>query len=221
MPKSGYPLLHLVVNVESQTPGRRRSRQEVEADVRAALLRLLDQGKPFKDLTVDELAREGGLSRTAFYFYFPGKSEVLMSALEEVAEKLYSEAARWWYGEGPPEELIRVALRGTIDVFQRHAPLLRTSHEVTTYDPEFAAFYNDRVMERFVAATTEQLRRDRRIRPLDPVAVAEVLVWMIERCNNVLIGARGRDPDHVLEAYASVWLHALYPDAVVSAGAGS
>ena len=72
--KSGYPLQHLVVNVESQTPGRRRSRQEVEADVRAALLRLLDEGKPFKDLTVDELARAAGLSRTAFYFYFPGKS---------------------------------------------------------------------------------------------------------------------------------------------------
>ncbi len=71
-----------MVNVDLQhTPGRRRSREEVEADVRAALLHLLAEGKPFKDLTVDELARAAGLSRTAFYFYFPGKSQVLMAVL--------------------------------------------------------------------------------------------------------------------------------------------
>ena len=34
------------------------------------------EGQPFKDLTVDELARAAGLSRTAFYFYFPGKSRL-------------------------------------------------------------------------------------------------------------------------------------------------
>ena len=200
--ESGYCLQHLMVNVESQTvdsqtPGRRRSRQEVEADVRAALLRLLGEGKPFKDLTVDELARAAGLSRTAFYFYFPGKSQVLMAALEDVADEMYAEAARWWQGEGPPEQLMRVALKGIVDVFQRHAALLRTSHEVATYDPEFAAFYNDRVMNRFVSATAEQLRRDRRdgrLRRMDPESVAEVLVWMVECCNNVLIGRRAARP---------------------------
>ncbi len=61
---------------------------------------------------------------------------------------------------------MRVALKGIVDVFQRHAALLRTSHEVTMYDPEFAAFYNDRVMKRFVSATAEQLRRDRAGRPV-------------------------------------------------------
>jgi AcrR family transcriptional regulator len=192
----------------------------VEADVRAALLHLLERGKPFKDLTVDELARAAGLSRTAFYFYFPGKNQVLMAALGDVTEELYAEADRWWHGEGPPDQLMRVALEGIVDVFQRHAALLRTSHEVTTYDPEFAAFYNDLVMKRFVSATAEQLRRDSRagrLRPMDSDAVAEVLVWMVERCNNVLIGAQGRPADQVVEAFTTVWVHALYPDEVVPA----
>jgi TetR/AcrR family transcriptional regulator, ethionamide resistance regulator len=192
----------------------------VEADVRAALLHLLERGEPFKDLTVDELARAAGLSRTAFYFYFPGKNQVLMAALGDVTEELYAEADRWWHGEGPPDQLMRVALEGIVDVFQRHAALLRTSHEVTTYDPEFAAFYNDLVMKRFVSATAEQLRRDSRagrLRPMDSDAVAEVLVWMVERCNNVLIGAQGRPADQVVEAFTTVWVHALYPDEVVPA----
>jgi len=187
----------------------------VEQDVRAALLRLLEEGKPFKDLTVDELARAAGLSRTAFYFYFPGKAEVLMSTLAAVSDQLYAEANRWWQGRGEPEHLMRIALEGIVDVFQRHSALLRTSHEVMTYDAEFAAFYNDRVMQRFVAATAEQLRRDSRMRQLDSDAVAEVLVWMVERCNNVLIASHARPPEQVVEAYTTVWLHALYPDAVV------
>jgi hypothetical protein len=54
------------------------------------------------------------------------------------------------------------------------------------------------------------------VRPLDPVAVAEVLVWMVERCNNVFLGNGRRDPEQVVEAYVSVWLHALYPDAVAA-----
>jgi len=202
--------------------GRRRTRQEIEADVGAALLRLLAEGKPFKDLTVDELARAAGLSRTAFYFYFPGKSQVLTAALVEVTEEFYAEADRWWHGEGPPEQLVRVAMEGIVGVFQRHATLLRTAVEVTTYDAEFAAFYNDRVMNRFVKATAEHLRREGeagRLRPVDSDAVAEVLVWMVERANNVLIGSHRRPPEQIVEAFTTIWVHALYPDTVVAASA--
>jgi TetR/AcrR family transcriptional regulator, ethionamide resistance regulator len=209
------------VTDESGTPaGRRRSRREVEADVRSALVRLLDEGKPFKDLTVDELARAAGLSRTAFYFYFPGKSQALMAAAAEVAEETAAEADRWWHGEGDPEELVRVALQGIVDVYVRHSSMLRTAVEVTTYDPEFAAFYNQ-LMERFVRATADQLRRDRDaglLRDVDPDAVAESLVWMVERCNNVFLGTQGRAPDAHVHALTSVWVHALYPDSVVAQG---
>jgi TetR/AcrR family transcriptional regulator, ethionamide resistance regulator len=209
------------VNDESATPaGRRRSRREVEADVRSALVRLLDEGKPFKDLTVDELARAAGLSRTAFYFYFPGKSQALMAAAAEVAEETAAEADRWWHGEGDPEELVRVALQGIVDVYVRHSSMLRTAVEVTTYDPEFAAFYNQ-LMERFVRATADQLRRDRDaglLRDVDPDAVAESLVWMVERYNNVFLGTQGRAPDAHVHALTSVWVHALYPDSVVAQG---
>ena len=208
------------MTVESETPGRRRSRRQVEADVASALVRLLDEGKPFKNLTVDELARAAGLSRTAFYFYFPGKSQALMAAAAEVAEETAAEADRWWHGEGKPEELVRVALQGIVDVYVRHSSMLRTAVEVTTYDPEFAAFYNQ-LMERFVRATADQLRRDRdagRLRDIDPDAVAETLVWMVERCNNVLISGAGRSPEALVDAMTTVWVHALYPDSVVPPG---
>ena len=189
----------------------------MEADVRAALLRLLEEGRPFKDLTVDELARAAGLSRTAFYFYFPGKNQVLMAAASEIADEYFAVVDRWWSGEGPPEELVRAALQGVVDAYVGHQAVARTSVEVATYDSEFATFYSAMV-ERFVTATAEQLRRDRdagRLRDVDPDVTAETLVWMMERCNYVLIGLRGRPPEQVVEALTGVWLHALYPDSVV------
>lgn len=187
--------------------------------MRAALVRLLDEGKTFKNLTVDELARAAGLSRTAFYFYFPGKNQALMAAAAEVAEEAAAEADRWWHGEGAPEELVRVALQGIVDVYLRHSSMLRTAVEVTTYDNEFAGFYNE-LMERFVRATADQLRRDReagRLRDIDPDAVAQSLVWMVERCNNVFLGTGGRTPEAHVDALTTVWVHALYPDSVLSA----
>jgi AcrR family transcriptional regulator len=206
-----------MVNADSQAaPARRRSRSEVEAAVRDAMLGLLAGGIPFKDLTVDELARAAGLSRTAFYFYFPGKSQVLMAAAAEAAEESYAEADRWWHGEGRPEQLVRVALEGIVGVYVRHAAVFRTAVEVTNYDPEFHAFYKA-LLDRFVAATAEHLRREReagRLRELDTDSVARALVWMVERCNTVLISDEGRDPDQIVEALTTVWQHTLYPDQV-------
>jgi len=204
------------VSTKERAP-RRRTRAEVETAVREALLRLLSEGTPFKKLTVDELARAAGLSRTAFYFYFPGKEQALMSAAAEVSAEFYERADTWWHGEGPPEELVRAALIGSLDVYVRHAPLLRAAVELTSYSREFEEFYKE-LLDRFVHATAEHLRREQqagRLRPLDSDLVAEGLVWMSERCNHMMI-KEGRSPEEIVDTLTTVWVHALYPDKVAS-----
>ena len=189
----------------------------MESAVREALLRLLSEGTPFKKLTVDELARAAGLSRTAFYFYFPGKEQALMSAAADVTEEFRQRADTWWHGEGPPEERVRAALAGILDVYVRHAALLRAAVEVTSYSKEFEDFYQS-LLDGFVRATAEHLRREQkagRLRKLDCDVVAESLMWMAERCNHVLI-KQGRSPEEIVDALTSVWVHALYPDSVLA-----
>jgi TetR/AcrR family transcriptional regulator, ethionamide resistance regulator len=213
---------HMVTGESERGAPRRRSREQVEADVQAALLRLLDEGIPFKDLTVDELARAAGLSRTAFYFYYPGKSQVLMAVAAAGAGESYEESDRWWSGEGPPEELIRAAIEGNLRVYLKHKTLFRTTAEVIHYDEEFHAFYKAQV-DRFVNATTEHLHREReagRLREdIDIESVTRALCWMAERCNNVLVGIEGRDPGEVVDALTAIWVHSLYPDRVTALGA--
>ena len=187
--------------------------------MRAALLRLLDEGISFKDLTVDELARAAGLSRTAFYFYFPGKSQVLMAVAAEGAEESYEQSDRWWSGEGPPEDLIRTAMEGNTRVYLEHKTLFRTTVEVIHYDEEFNAFYKGQI-DRFVDATTEHLNREReagRLREgIDIESVTRALCWMAERCNYMLVATEGRDPGEVIEALTAIWVHTLYPDRVTA-----
>ena len=190
---------------------------EVEAAVREALLRLLSEGVPFKKLTVDELARAAGLSRTAFYFYFPGKEQALMSAAAEVSAAFHARADTWWHGEGSPEELVRAALVGGLEVYVQHAPVLRAAVELTSYSQEFDEFYKE-LVDRFARETADHLRREQeagRLRPIDCDLVAEALAWMAERCNHMMI-KEGRSPEEVVDTLTTVWVHAVYPDEAVS-----
>jgi TetR/AcrR family transcriptional regulator, ethionamide resistance regulator len=192
---------------------RRRSRDEVQAAVRMALVELLGE-RPFKDVTVDGLSRRAGLSRTAFYFYYPDKNEVLKEAAEAAAAEVYAEADRWWHGEGPPEQLVREALSGIAAVYREHADMLRAAVEATTYDKEFRAFYES-LIRRFVTATADHLRRERaagRLRTLEPDPIAEALVWMAERCNYALVLLEDRPLSEVVDSLTAIWVHALYPD---------
>jgi AcrR family transcriptional regulator len=200
-----------------QHSSRRRTRDEVQQAVRGALVEMLAE-RPFKDVTVDELARRAGLSRTAFYFYYPDKNEVLKEATNAAAADVYAEADRWWHGEGAPETLVREALEGIAAVYCEHADMLRAAVEATTYDAEFRAFYES-LIRRFVVATAEHLRRELdagRLRPLEPDSIAESLVWMAERCNYAILLIEGRSQREVVESLTAIWIHALYPDGLLS-----
>lgn len=191
---------------------RRERHEEVRSGVRQATLRLLAQ-TPYKDLTIDDIAREAGLSRSAFYFYFRDKHDLLLAVTEEVADELYHEADRWWHGRGEPETLVREALSGVGAVYQRHAELLRVATEVSTYDEEVRQFWRA-LVERFIDATSDYLRREqeagRLLRPLAPRPTAEALVWMVERTLYVQVAGGEREPEELVATLVPLWVAVLY-----------
>ena len=203
----------------SEREGRRRRREQVRADVLRVALELAESA-PFRDLTVDEIARAAGISRSAFYTHFRDKHDLLRVAVEEVADELYRMADRWWHGEGPPAERVRVALEGVVAVYAEHAGLLRVATEVSTYDEEVRELWVA-IVERFIEATAAHIRSEQSqgliTAGLDPRATAEALVWMNERCSYIYLGRGERRPEELVEAMAPVWTAALYPG-VIPAG---
>lgn len=198
---------------------RRQRRDEVRARIVSSALELAERG-PFRDLSVDEIASAAGLSRSAFYTHFRDKSDLLLAAVEEVADELYRMADRWWHGEGPPAQQVRVAIEGVVSVYAKHAGVLRVATEVSTYDEDVREFWL-RIVRRFIDATAEHIYAEQaggRIpTSMKPEPTAESLVWMVERSCYIHLARAERKPGEVVRGLAPVWTAALYPRAIPAA----
>src|SRR3954462_10219944 len=89
---------------------RSTKRQAIEAAVLRGTEELLAGGSSYADLNVERIATAAGISRTAFYFYFRDKRELLMRLTAHVNEQLYAEADTWFTGEATSSEaMARIA----------------------------------------------------------------------------------------------------------------
>ena len=199
---------------------RRRKRDQAREELLRAALRLAEDA-PFHDVTVDEIARAAGISRSAFYTHFSDKHDLLLAALREVAGELRGESEGWWAGEGPPAARVHAAIAGVVSIYASHASLLNVAIEVSTYDDEVRAVWVS-VLDRFIAETADHIRSEQRagLIPdvLEPRPTAEALVWMVERCCYVYLpeggSEQGRSPEQLVAGIAPVWVAALYPGVI-------
>jgi TetR/AcrR family transcriptional regulator, ethionamide resistance regulator len=212
----------LATSTEQRSSSKRR-REEARAVVLRSALELAENAQ-FSDLTVDEIARASGISRSAFYLHYRDKNDLLLDAVEEVAGNLYVMADRWWHGEGAaPAELVRNAMTGVVSVWAEHASLLRVVIEVSGYGEEVREKWFG-IVQRFIDATAEHLASEQRkgLVPdrLDPTASAEALVWGVERCCYIYLSRADRSPEELVEQLTTVWVAALYPGVVPASELG-
>ena len=154
-------------------------RVAIEASVLRATEELLEEGASFAELNIERIATRAGISRTAFYFYFRDKRELLVRLTTDVNEQLLAAAGTWWSGEGE----LRDALGEIAGLYAEHGPLLRAVVEVSTYDEEVATYWRG-LVGRFVDATRERIEAEQAAgRALDGPAgaMAFSMVWMVER----------------------------------------
>lgn len=157
------------------------NRAQVQAAVLEATEQLLAEGNAYADLSVDRIAKAAGLSRTAFYFYFADKRELITALAAQMSQELFEQAIDFFSGEADSPEEMRRVLGGVYDLYRSHGALARATVEVSTYDEEIALFWRQ-LMTAFIDAIEARVVRDRGGREgAPPRAVAFSLVWMIER----------------------------------------
>ena len=188
-------------------------RAAVQADVLRATEELLAEGNAWADLGIERIATTAGISRTAFYFYFRDKRELLTRLAEDVVGDLYLEADRWFSGEGDPEQDVREAIGNIADLYEQHSALLRVIVEVSTYDDEVAEFWRS-LIGRFVAAAcarieTEQAAGNAPAFPAEPAAFA--LCWMGERVlYQLVVQETPFTREETVDALVRIWLRTIY-----------
>lgn len=189
-------------------------RAQIQQAVLAATEELLAAGGSFQELKIEKIATSAGISRTAFYFYFKDKRELLMRLAEDVTGELYGQADAWFSGsDDPPQDQMRDALQTIARLYFEHGPLLRAIVEVSTYDEEIAVFWRA-LLQRFADATTSRITAEQaagRAPKMPAAATAFALVWMTERTfYQQLVQGAPIELDELVTALNGVWLRAVY-----------
>jgi AcrR family transcriptional regulator len=191
-------------------------RRAIEAGILHATQALLAEGASYANLSIERIATRAGISRTAFYFYFADKRELLMRLASDAAEQFYREADTWWSGSGDGRAQVAEALGKIADLYRTHGPLVCAIVEVSTYDEQVGVFWRG-VVGRFASASAERIEAEQaagRADPaLDPTAAAFALVWMTERSfHQMLVQEDAIAAGQLVTALARVWSSAVYGD---------
>jgi TetR/AcrR family transcriptional regulator, ethionamide resistance regulator len=195
-----------------QRSERREQRRNTREEILAAAAQFLRE-RPYRELSVEVVMGQSGLTRTAFYRHFDDVTDLVLRLLAEVANELYAIAERWI--ETAPtafDEAAKAGLRGVVEFFQRNGPLLRAISEAAATDELIEQSYNG-FLEQFVDLTTagfERMVENGVIEFADPRSVALALNLMNERYLLTQFGREpGGDPEVALATLETIWMRTI------------
>jgi AcrR family transcriptional regulator len=184
----------------SRRSANRRRRTEAREQILDVARRQL-KIKPFRDLSVDELMQATGLSRTAFYRYFPDREAVLVDLLEEVWGSL-AEARDVEVGTGGIASAASMA--GLSQLLSENRQVLKAIADAAPGDEDveqaYRAFMHSYWIEDLTARIVEAQRQGLAA-GLDPELAGEALGWMAER---LVTQSLHRDPNQVLDTIIAI-----------------
>lgn len=193
---------------------RGSNRGRVRGRLLQAVRELLEEGEPYADVTVEEVARRAGVGRSSFYLHFSDRRELLFRLVEDAAGSLLErlEAIRG-LSRAPDGERIRTGMRQAVAFARANAGVFRALDEAAAYDREVAAFRAE-LFERFVAALDERLltqrRRGRGTGAASRATAVALIAMVAESCLQQVTGDTGVTDDDLAAALAEVWERGAY-----------
>jgi AcrR family transcriptional regulator len=153
--------------------------QTYEAIVQAA--RALVRSMGYASLTVEDVLRRAGVSRSTFYFYFRNRTHLLVHAGNSVMAELYEVAGRHYPDK---DEYSRIVLANVeyLLVWHRERELLGSLFALALVDSEVQEFYARcrAEFERRISGRIARLISQSRIPEVPPDLLAATLSSMVE-----------------------------------------
>jgi TetR/AcrR family transcriptional regulator, ethionamide resistance regulator len=199
----------------SATRTRQRERREhTKREILAAADRLLRE-RPYRELSVDLVMAQTGLTRTAFYRHFDDVPGLVLRLLENVGRELYAIAERW--RRDALEDFPRSTDQGLVGIVEfmvKHGRLVRAVRDAAATDELIERGYRD-FLERFsdmISGGLEELVAREQLTVRDPRALARALNLMNEA---FLLDQFGQeplgDPQIALDTLQTIWLRVIAP----------
>lgn len=144
----------------------------------------------FADLSIDQLTRLAGISRSKFYVYFQDKDDLVQAWFAHVWNDIHRAQADWWALDAHSTRAdLHSALASLVQAYRPHAILMAAVHDQALHNPTIRAEV-DAVIQRNVTGLAAHIRAgqdggfiDPDIRPDETAAW---LTWMAERTQHAL-----------------------------------
>jgi TetR/AcrR family transcriptional regulator, ethionamide resistance regulator len=195
-----------------QRTRRREQRENTRREILEAADRLLRE-RPYRELSIDLVMGQTGLTRTAFYRHFDDVPDLVLRLLAEVGQELFAVAERW--REGAAEDFVaatRDGLKGIVEFMVSHGRLVRAVAEGAATDEMIDRGYRQfvEVFGDMIGSSLEQLAADGKLKVSDPRALARALnlmneAFLLDQFGQEPIG----DPDVALATLQTIWLRVL------------
>jgi AcrR family transcriptional regulator len=171
--------------------------------------------RPLSQISVDALARGAGLSRSAFYFYFPSKDAVVLALLERLVQEAGGtlDDALQRAGLGPDSWREGIAI--FYEIFGAHRAVIQAAVELSESNEEAQSLWAQ-ITAGWVAQVAERIGEERQsgVAPAGVPArdLATALVQMNERAlRSVFTGDQPAIAEReVIDVLAHVWVSAIY-----------
>jgi TetR/AcrR family transcriptional regulator, ethionamide resistance regulator len=190
---------------------RRQTREESRRQILAAADAILRE-RSYRDLTIDDVMANTGLTRTVFYRHFADLPDLVLALMTDVGAPLLEQAEAMAKGPEDPERM-REGLEGIVAFWALHGPLVQAVSDAAGHDEEIEALY-DGFVQRFTDLTAEGLRTALErgaIKAVDPRPTAEALTAMNA---GYLLRTFGRppfgDPETAAQTLWTIWDRTLY-----------
>jgi len=191
------------------TKGDRR-----ESALLDALEELLSE-RSIANVSIDQIAGRAGVSRTAFYFYFPSKEVAVIALVERVVAAIWQDPDTWLTGNGDPRAELDRAIGELTRGWTEHRAVLNAMVEAAAYTGEMWRLWREQ-MDGFIAGAADRIARDAARgltrEGLDGAGVAAALCWMNERYCYAMLGDADSalPPDEVRRVLVDVWMRTIY-----------
>jgi AcrR family transcriptional regulator len=175
--------------------------------------RLLEE-RSLHEISVDDIARGAGISRPAFYFYFPSKEAVLLTLLDRVVEEARG-GIQLERLALDPREVLRQGIGSIHETFRAHRAVTLAVASARATSSEVRELWA-RVMETFVIATASAIESERLRGAAPPGVPARDLAIALNRMNESVLQASFEgdppavEPDAVIDTLVEVWYLAIY-----------
>ncbi len=205
----------------ARSPRGRRSTRPSGDDREQAILATAEQllrERSLADISVDDLAKGAGLSRPAFYFYFPSKDAVLLSLLEPLIARADSEFDGAVHRlPADPRRVWRNGIKAFFAAFGSHRAVARAGMAALATSAEFRAMWSS-FMQKWIDQTTVMINAERARGAAPETIPAADLATSLNHMNErtMMAALSAEQPavveDRVVDTLAHIWVSSIYGD---------